>query len=208
MADKKVSDFTEAATVADGDWIEVENAAGNSRKMKRSLVRGKALLAEQIADASVGTYTFSGLPGDWTNLIIEITARSTNASVGTNCFIRFNGDTGANYDTETHRSDNATASANPSAGATSMFIGEMLAASGLAGEAGRAIIEVPNYASATFNKNALIRSGRKTSNAAAGLRHDTIYGAWRNAAAITSVTVFLTAGNFDAGSTIRIYGVS
>jgi len=33
MADKKISDFTAATVIADGDLIEIENAAGNSRKV-------------------------------------------------------------------------------------------------------------------------------------------------------------------------------
>jgi hypothetical protein len=33
MADKKISDFTAATAVAAGDFIEIENAAGNSRKV-------------------------------------------------------------------------------------------------------------------------------------------------------------------------------
>lgn len=38
MADKKISDFTEATTVDAGDWLEIENAAGNSRKIKAAIL--------------------------------------------------------------------------------------------------------------------------------------------------------------------------
>lgn len=167
---------------------------------------GPVLLIDQAGNGTVGTYTFSSLSGVFNNLVLEITARSDNASAGTNCFIRLNGDTGANYDTVTHRADNATASSAPSAGQTSMFVGEIPAATAIAGEAGNIIITIPLYAATTFRKDALIRSGRKTSDAVAGLRSDTIYGCWRNTAAITSVTVLITAGNFITGSRIRGYG--
>ena len=36
MVDKKISDFTEVTSVGDTDWLEVETAAGNSRKVKKS----------------------------------------------------------------------------------------------------------------------------------------------------------------------------
>lgn len=39
MADKKISDFTAATTLAAGDFLEIENAGGNSRKITAADVR-------------------------------------------------------------------------------------------------------------------------------------------------------------------------
>lgn len=40
MADKKISDFTEALSVDPSDWVEIENTGGNSRKVKAGLLVG------------------------------------------------------------------------------------------------------------------------------------------------------------------------
>lgn len=41
MADKKISDFTEATSAADDDFLELENVGGNSRKIKKkNLISG------------------------------------------------------------------------------------------------------------------------------------------------------------------------
>lgn len=60
MADKKISDFTEATSVAANDWLEIENAAGNSRKVQRSnfgLVRGA--MVKKSADQTAADYSAS-----------------------------------------------------------------------------------------------------------------------------------------------------
>lgn len=42
MADKKISDFTSATSIADGDLFEIENVGGNSRKVAASVVKSYA----------------------------------------------------------------------------------------------------------------------------------------------------------------------
>lgn len=39
MADKKISDFTTAGSIADGDYLEIETVAGNSRKVPASTLK-------------------------------------------------------------------------------------------------------------------------------------------------------------------------
>ncbi len=57
MADKKISDFTATTTVADGDLFELENVAGNSRKITGANLKiyTRAGLAHAPAAANFGT---------------------------------------------------------------------------------------------------------------------------------------------------------
>lgn len=73
MADKYISDLTEATDLDASDWLEIENVAGNSRKIKGRLVRAGWRLAggaytaagvwDQALDGSAANIIFTGLTG-------------------------------------------------------------------------------------------------------------------------------------------------
>jgi hypothetical protein len=54
MADKIISDYTPATTLAASDWLEIENAGGNSRKVAASVVRAGIYEVGPIAQPTTG----------------------------------------------------------------------------------------------------------------------------------------------------------
>ena len=58
MADKKISDFTAVTAVADADLLEIETAAGNSRKVSRAnLFAFRGALVKKAADQIGANYS-------------------------------------------------------------------------------------------------------------------------------------------------------
>jgi hypothetical protein len=58
MADKKISDFTAAATVASTDLLEIETAGGNSRKITVANFKAhRGALVKKSADQTGANYT-------------------------------------------------------------------------------------------------------------------------------------------------------
>jgi hypothetical protein len=79
-------------------------------------------------------------------------------------------------------------------------------ANATAGVAGLLDVTIPNYAGTTFQKVGLWRSGYMDgATAAADSLTNAVMVAWRNTAAITSITVIPVAGNLVAGTTAYLY---
>lgn len=60
MADKKISDFTETTSVGLTDWVEIETAAGNSRKVQFQNFRSSEFsgaLVHKAADETTANYS-------------------------------------------------------------------------------------------------------------------------------------------------------
>jgi hypothetical protein len=163
-------------------------------------------LIDSISPSGVGTITFSAIPQIYSNLEIRYTARGTQAATSTALGLQFNGDAGANYDTQLSRAVNATFTGAEVIASTSIVIGQISAASATAGLVGGGKINIYNYRGTTFNKVCDATDTYKTSNASGNIAIDTRGGAWRSTAAITSVTLGLASGNYEAGSKFDLYG--
>lgn len=166
---------------------------------------GLTLIERYTADGTVGTKTFSSLTG-YTNLKIICNGRSSAATFEENVLLRMNADTGANYDWQLVAGANLGVSANASLAATSILIGAVSGASSAAGLSGSLEGSINRYLNTAFHKNWHGQGFTKQNNALASFRLRSSGGAWRNTAAITSLTVFLSAGNFVTDSVIEVWG--
>lgn len=137
----------------------------------------------------------SGIVGTYKRLILV--CRSVQPATNSVAFnMRFNADTGSNYDSS------ALDGSGNFIAASSIEIGSSLSSS--ATNTGFEI-QIPDYATSTSYKSALwIGSGTRGGGSAARFG---MGGHWANTAAITSITFFLGSGNFTAG-TILTYGVN
>ena len=147
-----------------------------------------------VAASSV---TFSSIPATYTHLQIRYIARAT---VDDNTSVRFNGDTASNY--SNHYLYGQGASVASAAILSSFFYIDILTASSTTYNA--AIVDILDYA----NTNKY-----KTARAIAGIDLNgsgnvwLASGNWRNTAAITSITLFLSNGNYQQYSSFALYGV-
>ncbi len=154
--------------------------------------------------SSVASIVFSPIAG-FTNLRVVWDARSAAAAVADNIWVRFNGDSGSNYDYQTLNGQASSATAAETFGASRLIVGQVPAASDAAGLSGSGTVAIANYRGAIFNKNASAVSNRKIGTSSGNLGTNVYTGAWRNTAAITSLTFGVDSGNIDIGSVITVY---
>lgn len=161
--------------------------------------------ARQTA-ATAASITVALGANSWSHLEIMLDSRGDNASNDVELLLRLNGDTAANYDSYFYYQQGTAAPATASsAGQTSMALGNLAAASAPAGKSGVTRIFLPNINGTDFHKKALWQSGETFGTTAATTTSEAGSGNWRNTSAITSITLFPSAGNFVTGTSIWVY---
>ena len=161
---------------------------------------------EPIASTTLGSatasYTFSSIPGTYTDLVLVVTHRNDNGTFGGDLAMRFNSDTGTNY-SETYLYGNGTAaSSGRIANFSRLLWGRAVASNAAAGNFSANVANIQSYAN-TSVFTTVLSSG---ASAAADLVRRV--GLWRSTAAITSITIYDEAGaNMAAGCVLSIYGI-
>lgn len=186
----------------DGTWAIPSSGSGGSGSGGGS---GAVVPIQSIGPISSAqsTLSFTGIPQTgFRNLRIVFKGRGTASANFEPVLIQFNNDSGANYAYE--RLDNSTAT--NSTGQTSGQIGFVTAATGLAASAGAIEISIPGYTDTAFNKQYYSRFHGTTTSATSGLELTHYGGQWASTGSITTISLSLTAGNFDVGSYACLYG--
>lgn len=212
MPDTKTTALTENTTPVSTDIIYMVDDPGGSalsQKMTLATMRafikatgGRELISEQTPTGT-GTVTWSSIPATYKSLEIEYVARGTQAATAINLNLYFNNDTTAtNYRSEWMYGTGTAASV---AQADNAIIAPVSAASATANLAGYGTIKIINYASTTFNKQAFCITSLRDS--ATGMYIWTASIDWESTTAINRVDIVTSAGNYDTGTTFRLYGV-
>lgn len=166
-------------------------------------------IAENILVGTAASVTFSSIPQTFRHLNLKMLTRGDTAAAFTVARIRFNGDTGANYDNEQISANGASLAAFETLNATGSDVGESAAATAVAGSSSFHLVQIPFYTGTTFWKSlsTLHQLQAQTSGGAANAHYAKVWvSRWRNTGAITSITIFPAAGNFIAGSSFILYG--
>jgi hypothetical protein len=157
-------------------------------------------IAETILGAPAASITLSSIAADWSTLWLSANLRSVVAAFSDGMRLRYNGDTGANYDYQ------GLTTTTESFGATSLYLGNLPGASSVSGNRSSLFLVIPNYVGTTAHKAAHAMSGATNIS---GHTNDTISTVWRSTAAITSIQLFTNSGsNLDTGSRVTLMGVS
>lgn len=147
----------------------------------------------------MASYTFTSIPGTYTDLVIIVDATATTGA--DDLLVQFNSDTATNY-SETILTGNGSAAASTRFSTQTAIL---LDYNGVLNTTkNNRIIQVMNYANTTTFKTVLIRAN----NSSTGV--DLILGLWRKTPeAITSITIKNTgtSSNFAIGSTLTLYGI-
>ena len=165
-----------------------------------------ALLASSVLAADAASIDLTGLDQTYEHLQVIMYARGTQAVATTFVFWQFNGDAGANYDRQTVRGINVTASATAAAGGTS-FSFLVPGATAAANSFGGGEMLLPAYARTVGHKVAIFSHGMGDATLASQLAALEVCR-WRNTAAITQITLLANVGNLLAGSGVWIYGLN
>lgn len=178
------------AVGANGTTLVADSAEATGLKWATPSSGGMTLLS--TTTLSGATTTVSSIDQTYKNLQIVIV--NAYASGANNSFIRFNGDTGSNYG---YRFNN---SGSPDQGSATAFsyLGAFGTTQGYY-DGSYVSITIPRYSETEYKST--IFTATKGNNLYLG------NNSWNNTAAITSITIGVTASQTMSGGTMYIYGV-
>jgi hypothetical protein len=165
------------------------------------------LLANSTLSGSSATISFSGISQNWAHLRMVMYLRGDTAAASTNVNLQFNGDTGSNYDNQYIRGSAAATSAVEAFAQTAALVGSMPCASAGANLFSAVTADIPFYSQSTNNKTMSSQWARKTGTSSGSLELISVASFWRSSSAITQIVLFGSAGNFDTGSRVTLYGM-
>jgi hypothetical protein len=153
-------------------------------------------LANLTLGAAASSVTFGSIPSTYRDLICIVVAEGSTTLQGR---IRLNSDTGSNYNYQ-RLSGNGTAASAERAGSVSSGFLSAIAQATTTG-ALQMNINIMDY-SATDKHTTIISRADQAANGT-----DAIANRWANTAAVTSVQILTSTGNWASGSTFALYGV-
>lgn len=153
------------------------------------------------------TCTFSSIAQTYRHLRIVGSARGTTASAFVNCAMQINGSASALYDVQQLAANNNTSTGFPFSSQTSALVGECAAASATAGACSTYDIIIQNYRGTSFWKTWQSTHTLSTGTGATAMHSKLWACQYRGTAAITSIALALSSGNFATGSTFCLYGL-
>jgi len=161
------------------------------------------LIATQTVTTAQPSIEFTSIPGNFTDLYVLMSARSSRSSVIAEVLISFNGNT-SNFTNRRLFGNGSTveSTTNTQGGRGAGFINGNDLTANTFGNYG---LYIPNYAGAT-NKSVSIDSVNETNGTEA---HQAIFAVqWANTSPITSTTFTLQdSTNFQPGTVVSLYGI-
>jgi hypothetical protein len=154
-------------------------------------------LANVTLGTAVATVTFSSIPATYRDLILVVVGTGSTTLQGR---IRFNSDTGTNYNYQRMSGSGSVASANHQASQTSGFISAIAQATTTG--ALQMNINIMDYSATDKHKTIISRADQAANGT------DAIFTRWANTAAVTSVQILTSTGNWAIGTTVALYGIA
>lgn len=165
----------------------------------------RILIASNTLTGTAASVTFSSIPATYQDLILQISARSDNASNTTNIYVTLSSDTGSNYSETLVRGDGTTAYSDRFSNITPFFRSlQTVGNSATSNTFSSVELYFPKYTTSA-NKPASFFSITENNATAASLRAGA--GLWRNSAAISSILIEQIGSNFMTGSSFWLYGL-
>ncbi len=174
--------------------------------MLPKVVRDSEVLRE-ITNPSGQTITFDNIPQTHRHLRLIVAGRCDRDHTEEVIALRFNGDTGTNYDYQNMSASATVKAAGELFGLTLVFVGVVPAGQATASYAGSFEVMIPNYTGTTFHKSldCVVTNNRASTNGGIEITKRAMF--WRDTSAITRIDLVQeTDGNFLAGSTFTLYG--
>jgi hypothetical protein len=158
---------------------------------------------ESIATVTVGaggqsSISFSSIPSTYKHLQIRFIANNASNS---DVKAQFNGDAASNYARHYLYGDGATAAAGANAGDSAMSFGYVPNAT--ANIFGAGVIDILDYANTNKYKTTRSLAGNDKNGSGLMVLYSSL---WQSTSAITSVSMFPGAGNFNQYSSFALYG--
>lgn len=156
-------------------------------------------ISSQTLGSAAASVTFSSIPSTYTDLVLVISGRSTATAGNNNSQLILNGDNGSNY-SMTRLTGDGTSPASDRV-SNGFYAGWAFIENNTNSNFTPIIYHIQNYANTTTYKTVIGRGAGASNFISAAV------SMWRSTAAINSIYVGNTGGNFVAGSTFTIYGI-
>jgi len=164
------------------------------------------LIETRLLSSNATSVTFSSIPATFTHLQIRATVRSDRSFGVDNLGLRFNSDTGSNYNAHFLFNNGSTITSTDLGINTAIYAARITDASVTANSFGATIIDVLDYASTSKQKT--IRSAYASSTTGSYPWNGMHSGIWLSTSAVTGLTLLPIAGtNLVSGSRISLYGI-
>ena len=164
------------------------------------------MIANTTLSDLAASISFSSIPSHYAHLRVVAYLRSNTVATSTSTLLRFNADSGANYDVQYLQGLGAATAAAEGFAATSASVGPIPANTAGANLFGVHSMVIPHYANAINNKALVNSTGYKFGTAASNMSASIFAAFWRSNAAITQVTITPGAGNLVSGSRATLWG--
>src|SRR5262249_17299627 len=145
-------------------------------------------LADTLLGADTANFDFTSISGSYIALKLTLYLRGDTAAATTNATLRFNNDSGSNYDYQYGLGQAATASAAETFAQTSCSLGSIPANTAGANLFGDIEIWIPHYAGAANNKALISSWASKSGTSTTNLTSGQMAGFYRSNTAITRIT--------------------
>jgi hypothetical protein len=152
----------------------------------------EAIATQTVTGSSTNSITFSSIPQTYTDLVLVVAGTSTST---VDSFCRVNGDANSNYSFTRFYGTGSAAGSDRSSNQTQFKAGDLTTTQSTH------LLHFMNYSNTTTNKSMLFNT--KPSASALIL----MSCLWRSTAAINSITLFISSGNFGSGFTFSLYGI-
>lgn len=157
-----------------------------------------------VGSGGAATVDFTSIPSTYTDLVLRFSGRSDTGGIYNDVKIKFNNDTtSANLWNAIYTIDGSTL--NQTSGNTNIY-GNVVSPGATSSVFGNVEVYISNYANSSIYKIINIDAVTENNATAAGV---TLQGqTWESTAAINSISLYCSSGNFDVGSTFYLYGIS
>lgn len=160
----------------------------------------------EIQSGGTSSIEFTSIPSTFTDLVLLVSIRSVEATVGSNADMRFNGNS-SGYSSRLFYGGGSGNGASTSGGTDRIsWAPTTSGGSSTASTFGNALIYIANYASS--NPKAVSIDAVAENNASTS-RQDLNTAVWSNSAAITSIVLtWEQTTTFAVGSSATLYGIT
>lgn len=168
---------------------------------------GYTKISETVLSGTASSVIFSSIPQTFRALRIETTARGNFAGSSIAWGLRFNSDSSAVYNFQQLLVNGTSVTASQAQSETRGYLGEISGNTATASCAAQHSIILHNYTGTSFFKTVTTLMNMVTGVGASGMHVREIGTLWRNASAITTITLLPDSGDFVSGSTFTLYGM-
>lgn len=164
------------------------------------------MLADDLLAGAQASFDFTSIPATYKHLRLVLYLRGSAAATEVVAKLRFNNDSGTNYDWQKHYAAGSSGGAGETMSDNEIELADATAGSSPAGAVSVLDILIPNYAEETLQKAVTYHAF----NPRNGAGTEYVFhggGIWKSTAAINRVTVLPGSGNWVAGSRATLYGM-